>query len=96
MNSLNTRMTELKQRLSGVDEIILSVDPQEIEKLEASLLSLKREIKFKRSLLAKSLKEKEQIMKRLQDFETIKPPIYIRCVVWGVLTSQQPFLAVCS
>jgi hypothetical protein len=75
---LLTRMVQLQAKLSGVDDILRTVTPKEIEYLEESLVRIQKEIEMKRALLQSSRVEKKEIIHQLRSYDRHRAPLNIR------------------
>jgi hypothetical protein len=75
---LLTRMSHLRHRLSGVEDILRTVTPAEVQELEASLVRIQQEIDMKKKLLQNSRSEKKEVLQLLREYEQFRAPLNIR------------------
>lgn len=71
-------ISNVQQRLSGVEEILKNVTNADIEELELSILRIREEIDMKKKLLKTSREEKKELKEKLGNFDRYRAPLNIR------------------
>mmetsp|Transcript_25756 Transcript_25756/g.43403 ORF Transcript_25756/g.43403 Transcript_25756/m.43403 type:complete len:432 (-) Transcript_25756:504-1799(-) len=89
---LLSHMVHLQEKLSGVDDILRTVTPAEIEELEASLLRIRQEIDMKRGLLQSSKVERRDLVQQLRSSDRLRAPLNIRTLNGKNLSRVLQFL----